>query len=82
VKFFPAEAYGGVKTIKALSAPYGMIKFMPTGGVNGENIKTYLSCPSVLACGGSFMVKDSLIEEGNFDEITRLTGNAMSIVNG
>ena len=82
VKFFPAEAYGGVKTIKALSAPYGMIKFMPTGGVNGDNIKSYLSCPSVLACGGSFMVKDSLIEEGNFDEITRLTGNAMSIVNG
>ena len=81
VKSFPAEAYGGVKTIKALSAPYGMIKFMPTGGVNAENIKTYLACPSVLACGGSFMVKDSLIDEGNFEEITRLTENAMSIVN-
>ena len=80
VKFFPAEAYGGVKTIKALSAPYGMIKFMPTGGVNGENIKTYLSCPSVLACGGSFMVKDSLIADGNFAEITRLTEKAVSIV--
>ena len=81
VKFFPAEAYGGLKTIKALSAPYGMVKFMPTGGVNEENLKSYLSCPAVFACGGSFMVKESLISEGNFEEITRMTEKAMSIVN-
>ncbi|MBR5768441.1 MAG: bifunctional 4-hydroxy-2-oxoglutarate aldolase/2-dehydro-3-deoxy-phosphogluconate aldolase [Clostridia bacterium] len=82
VKFFPAEAYGGVKTIKALSAPYGMIKFMPTGGINEDNIGTYLACPAVFACGGSFMVGDSLIAEGNFDKIADLTEKAMSIVSG
>ena len=81
VKFFPAEAYGGVKTIKALSAPYRMIKFMPTGGINEDNIKSYLACPAVLACGGSFMVKDTLIADGDFAGITGLTKRAVAIIN-
>ena len=81
VKFFPAEAYGGVKTIKALFAPYRMIKFMPTGGINEDNIKSYLACPAVLACGGSFMVKDTLIADGDFAGITGLTKRAVAIIN-
>lgn len=57
VKFFPAEVNGGVKAIKALSAPYFQLRFMPTGGISQENIGSYLSCPQVIACGGSWMVK-------------------------
>ena len=60
VKFFPAEVNGGVKAIKALSAPYFQLRFMPTGGISQENIGSYLSCPQVIACGGSWMVKESL----------------------
>lgn len=77
VKFFPAEQAGGIAMIKAMSAPYSKIKFMPTGGINDENMLDYLSFGKVVACGGSFMVKDTLIESGNFDEITRLTKNAV-----
>lgn len=77
VKFFPAEAAGGIKMIKAMAAPYVGIKFMPTGGINAQNINEYLSFDKVVACGGSWMVKDSLIKEGKFDEITLLTRQAM-----
>ena len=77
VKFFPAEAAGGLNMIKSMSAPYGNIKFMPTGGINEENMLAYLSFDKIIACGGSFMVKDALIDAGNFDEITRLTKNAV-----
>lgn len=77
VKFFPAESAGGLSMIKAMSAPYGALKFMPTGGINEENMLSYLSFNKIIACGGSFMVKDSLIEAGNFEEITRLTRNAV-----
>lgn len=77
VKFFPAEAAGGLNMIKSMSAPYGQIKFMPTGGINEENMLDYLAFNKIIACGGSFMVKDSLIEAGNFEEITRLTRNAV-----
>ncbi len=82
VKFFPAEAAGGLPVIKAVSAPYGNLKFMPTGGINEENILSYLKFPKILACGGSFMVKDSLIKEGNFAEIERLTREAVAIMHG
>ena len=77
VKFFPAEAAGGINMIKSMSAPYSQIQFMPTGGINDENMLDYLSFGKVIACGGSFMVKDSLIDAGNFEEITRLTKNAV-----
>jgi 2-dehydro-3-deoxyphosphogluconate aldolase/(4S)-4-hydroxy-2-oxoglutarate aldolase len=77
VKFFPAEAAGGLNMIKSMSAPYGAIKFMPTGGINEENMLSYLSFNKIIACGGSFMVKDSLIDAGNFEEITKLTKSAV-----
>ena len=77
VKFFPAEAAGGINMIKSMSAPYGNIKFMPTGGINEDNMLSYLSFNKIIACGGSFMVKDSLIEAGKFDEITALTRSAV-----
>ena len=80
VKFFPAEVNGGVKAIKALSAPYFQLRFMPTGGISQENIGSYLSCPQVIACGGSWMVKDSFVKEGNFEEIRKLTAEAVSLV--
>ena len=82
VKFFPAEAFGGFATLKAMSAPYGIVKFIPTGGINANNINQYLSFNKVLACGGSWMVKDELIKKGNFDEITRLTREAVNIMLG
>ncbi|MCB6993898.1 bifunctional 4-hydroxy-2-oxoglutarate aldolase/2-dehydro-3-deoxy-phosphogluconate aldolase [bacterium 210820-DFI.6.37] len=80
LKFFPAEAYGGVKTIKALSAPYPQIRFMPTGGISLENLKGYLSNKSVAACGGSFMVKAELLEESQWDQVRDLCGKAADIV--
>lgn len=77
VKFFPAEAAGGLAMIKAMSAPYGNLKFMPTGGINADNLLSYLSFNKILACGGSFMVKEDLIEAGDFDAIEKLTRNAV-----
>ena len=79
-KFFPAEAYGGVKTLKALAGPYADIKFMPTGGVNAKNLDSYLSCDKIVACGGSWMVKGDLVAEGNFDEIKSLVEEAVELV--
>jgi len=79
-KFFPAEQYGGLATIKALSGPFPNMKFMPTGGINAKNIQEYLAFPKVLACGGSWMVKDSLINSHQFDEIKRLTSEAVGLV--
>ncbi len=80
VKFFPAENAGGLKMIKAMSAPYTMMKFMPTGGINATNVGDYLACDKILACGGSWMVKGDLIKEGNFAEIEKLTAEAAEIV--
>ena len=77
VKFFPAEAMGGLATIKAVSAPYGDMLFMPTGGVNEDNLNTYLSFPKIIACGGSWMAKSDLIEAGEFDKIEEITRNAV-----
>ena len=78
VKFFPAEAAGGIKMIKAMSAPYGNVKFMPTGGINADNLKEYLDFEKVIACGGSWMVKKELINAGKFEEIERLTAEAVT----
>ena len=80
VKFFPAENAGGLKMIKAMSAPYTMMKFMPTGGINATNVGDYLACDKILACGGSWMVKGDLVKEGNFAEIEKLTAEAAAIV--
>ena len=80
VKFFPAENAGGLKMIKAMSAPYTMMKFMPTGGINAANVGDYLACDKILACGGSWMVKGDLVKEGNFAEIEKLTAEAAAIV--
>lgn len=80
VKFFPAEQFGGVATIKALAAPYVGLKFMPTGGVNAGNLESYLGCKSILACGGSWMVKGDLVKSGRFDEIRNLTEEAVALV--
>ncbi len=80
VKFFPAQAMGGVDMLKAIAAPYNSVKFIPTGGIDARNLADYLNLPMVLACGGSWFVKASLISSGNFCEITRLTQEAVSIV--
>jgi len=77
VKFFPAEASGGVKYLEALSAPYRNIRFMPTGGINTENLNDYLACKNVFACGGSWMVNPKLIGAGDFDSIERLSKEAV-----
>ncbi len=82
IKFFPASNYGGIGTIKALSAPFTGIVFIPTGGINANNIRDYLSLPTVIACGGSWMVKDSLVKEKKFDEIASLCKEAISIIGG
>ncbi len=82
VKFFPAEQAGGINMIKAMAAPYTNVKFMPTGGINPKNLMDYLSFPKVLACGGSWMVKEELINEGRFDEIKALSREAITTMLG
>ena len=82
VKFFPAEQFGGVDTIKALAAPYVGLKFMPTGGINAGNIKDYLECKSIIACGGSWMVKGNIIEAKEFERIKEMTIEAVSLAKG
>ena len=77
VKFFPAEAAGGLKMLKAMSAPYGQLTFMPTGGINAENLLDYLKFNKIVACGGSFMVADQLVKDKKWDEITALTRDAV-----
>ena len=80
VKFFPAEPSGGLAMIKAVAAPYTMLRFMPTGGINPQNIAPYLQYNKIIACGGSWMVKGSLVSEGKFNEITALTKEAVELV--
>ena len=82
VKYFPAEASGGLPLLKSMSAPYTGIKFIPTGGINQNNLCSYLSNNKVLACGGSWMVKADLISSGNFAEVTRITKEAISTMLG
>ena len=80
LKYFPAEAFGGLKALKAISAPYTAVKFIPTGGINAGNVIAYLEHPKVVACGGSWMVKSALIAAGQFDKITSLTREAVNLV--
>ncbi len=82
VKFFPAEAAGGLPMLKAMAAPYGNIRFMPTGGLNENNILNYLSFDKIIAYGGSFMVKDEYIKNKEFDKIKSLTENAVKLMLG
>jgi len=76
VKFFPAETLGGVTALKAFSGPYGNVRFIPTGGISASNLSDYLALPSVLACGGSWMVKAD-----DWDQTTRLTAEALEMIN-
>ncbi len=80
VKFFPAKQYGGLDTIKALSAPFPSVRFMPTGGISEANIKDFLAFPKIIACGGSFMASGSLISQKKFDDIRKLTANAAALI--
>ena len=80
VKFFPAEPAGGIKMIKAVAAAYVNLSFMPTGGINSENIREYLAYDRILACGGSWMVSKDLIKAGDFAKIEKLVREAAGIV--
>ena len=80
VKFFPAENNGGLSMIKAVAAPYVGLRFMPTGGINAENVRDYLKYDRILCCGGSWMVKGDLIKAGDFAKIEALTREAAAIV--
>ncbi|MBP3312954.1 MAG: bifunctional 4-hydroxy-2-oxoglutarate aldolase/2-dehydro-3-deoxy-phosphogluconate aldolase [Butyricicoccus sp.] len=80
LKFFPAEQSGGLAKIKAMSAPFPMIKVMPTGGISLKNLKDYISNPVIAACGGSYMVTASLIEGQKWDEIIDLCKQSVAIV--
>jgi 2-dehydro-3-deoxyphosphogluconate aldolase / (4S)-4-hydroxy-2-oxoglutarate aldolase len=79
VKFFPAEAAGGLSYLKAVAAPFGAMRFVPTGGIGPTNLTSYLEHPQVVACGGSWMVKRQTIADGDFATITRLTAEAVSL---
>ena len=80
LKFFPAEQAGGLAMIKAMAAPYTMVKFMPTGGISEKNLKEYLECDKIICCGGSWMVKGSLIKNGEFGKIRKLVKEAVELV--
>ena len=80
IKFFPAEQSGGLAKIKALAAPFPMFRVMPTGGISLKNLKEYLCCPVIAACGGSYMVTAELIDSNRWDEITALCRKSREIV--
>ena len=80
VKFFPAEAAGGLAMIKAMCAAYTNVRIMPTGGINAKNIGDYLACDKIFCCGGSWMVKGDLIKAGEFDKIKEMTAEAVEVV--
>jgi 2-dehydro-3-deoxyphosphogluconate aldolase/(4S)-4-hydroxy-2-oxoglutarate aldolase len=80
LKFFPAEAAGGAAYLGALAGPYRDVLFVPTGGIGPDNIAAYLAKPNVVACGGSWMVNRDLIAARDFAAITRLTAEALRIV--
>jgi 2-dehydro-3-deoxyphosphogluconate aldolase/(4S)-4-hydroxy-2-oxoglutarate aldolase len=79
VKFFPAEQAGGLAMIKAMAAPYTTVRFMPTGGINAKNLRSYLEFNKIICCGGSWMVKGDLIKAGEFDKIRELTKEAAAL---
>jgi len=80
LKFFPAEAFGGLKTLQAIAAPYPGVKFVPTGGITPANLPQYLETKCVLACGGTWIAKSDMVEAGRFDEITRITQDSVRVV--
>ncbi len=80
LKFFPAEASGGVKALKAIGGPFPDIKFCPTGGINLNNIRDYLALPNVSCCGGSWLVSDEIIKQANWQEVTRLAKQVLDHV--
>ena len=82
LKFFPAEQVGGLKMIEALRGPFPQLRFLPTGGINPQNVKDYLASPAVAACGGSWMVRPALIRAGRFNEIERLVREAAALAAG
>lgn len=82
VKFFPAEAAGGLNMIKSMAAPYTNMKFMPTGGINANNLKSYLDFGKIVCCGGSWMVKKDLVAAGDFAGIEKLTREAVDTMLG
>ena len=82
VKFFPAEAAGGLNMIKSMAAPYTQMKFMPTGGINAGNLKSYLDFNKIVCCGGSWMVKKDLFTAGDFEGIKNLTREAVDTMLG
>ncbi len=82
VKFFPANVYGGLHAIKALSAPFGKVRFLPTGGINTSNMKEYLDAPFIHAVGGSWVCPKEDIQSGNFENITRLCAQARTAAKG
>jgi len=80
LKFFPAEPAGGVRALTAIGAAYPDIEFMPTGGIDSDNLAAYLRLPMVSACGGSWVAPRALIANGDFDEIERLAAAAVETV--
>ena len=80
LKFFPAEQAGGLAFIKAVAAPYPNLRFMPTGGIGPANLGSYAAFGKIVACGGSWMCTRELIDAGDFDEITRLSQQAVEVV--
>jgi 2-dehydro-3-deoxyphosphogluconate aldolase / (4S)-4-hydroxy-2-oxoglutarate aldolase len=82
VKFFPAQSLGGVPMLKALAAPFGAVRFVPTGGITAELLPDYLAVPAVAAVGGSWMVAPALLKQKKFDEITALTAAAIAVAAG
>ena len=80
LKFFPAEAFGGLKTLKAMSGPYGTVRFVPTGGISPVNLVEYLQFPKTLACGGTWIAKTALISGGQFDQILSNAKEAVDLV--
>ena len=82
VKFFPANVYGGLSAMKALSGPFGGVQFLPTGGVNAKNIGEYLAAPYVFAVGGSWVCPKADIAAGNFEKITELCRESKAAIQG
>ena len=80
LKFFPAEPFGGVATLKAYAGPYAQLRFVPTGGISASNLAAYLAVPTVVACGGSWMVRRELLLARDFAAVTRLAAEAAAIV--
>ncbi len=79
LKFFPAEAIGGVPLLRAFAGPYPHVRFIPTGGIDPSNVARYLAIPTVLACGGSWMVRKDLIAAGDYGAVRRLTAEAVAL---